>query len=99
MSMAKRFGSFVLLLVYGLIPLATSSPLELSTLNFNYANITEHCEDLWSFTGRELITSSLLPGSEMSWNLYDFYTSKGNYDTACYNGSISFNIAAAFEDD
>jgi hypothetical protein len=53
MSMAKRFGSFVLLLVYGLIPLATSSPLKLSTRNFNYANVTEHCDDLWSFTGND----------------------------------------------
>lgn len=48
-------------------------------------------------SGRELITSSLLPGSEMSWSLYDFYISKGNYDSACYNGSISFNIAAALK--
>lgn len=50
-------------------------------------------------SGRELITSSLLPGSEMSWGLYDFYVSDNNYDSACYNGSISFNIAAAFEND
>ena len=50
-------------------------------------------------SGKELITSSLLPGGEMAWPLFDFYVSSGNYDSACYNGTISFNIAAAFEDD
>jgi feruloyl esterase len=51
--------------------------------------------------GTELIHSSNLPGNELSWGLYEFYvTNDGvDHDNACYNGSISFNIGAAFEND
>lgn len=49
--------------------------------------------------GTELIHSAMLPGSEYSWTLFEFYIAAGNWDNDCYNGSISFNIAMAFEDD
>lgn len=49
--------------------------------------------------GYKVITSSVLPGSELSWDIFEFYVTKGDYDSACYNGSQSFNVAAAFEED
>lgn len=49
-------------------------------------------------SGRELIRSSLLPGSEMSWSQF-YVSATGEYDSACYNGSVTFNIGAAFEED
>ena len=46
----------LILLLYLLAAVASSSTAEVSELaarSFNYANVTEHCADLWSFQGTD----------------------------------------------